>query len=135
MDTVGAQHQRWCLDASYPERKGDGEGRQRLPAYLPTAGTILGRTAWHIGTCICRSLCDDALHSWSFHRKGTCEMGIAGSYDSLDPALMGQELHGLYRLLPRLRTHVCEVPHGGFHPGDCRVHHPLTGHAGAEETA
>ena len=96
---------------------------------------ILGRTAWHIGTCICRSLCDDALHSWSFHRKGTCEMGIAGSYDSLDPALMGQELHGLYRLLPRLRTHVCKVPNGGFHPGDCRVHHPLTGHAGAEETA
>ena len=80
-------------------------------------------------------VCDDALHPWSLHRERSCEMGVIGGYHPVDPPLMGQKLHGLYRLLPRLCAHVCEVPHGGVDPGDCRVHHPLAGDAGTERGA
>ena len=51
------------------------------------------------------------------YREGTDKMGIAGCYHPFDYALMGQELHGIDGLLPRLRADVCQVPYGGLDIG------------------
>ena len=70
-------------------KDGDGQGRSQLREYLPADRTVLGRTAWHFWSCVCRCVCDDALHPRSLHCEGACEVGIIGCYHLVDPPLMG----------------------------------------------
>ena len=131
MDPARTQHQGRSVNAACHERKGYAESRPAVLSDLPATGTVLGQPARHKRSGICWSLCADAVRTGSVHRQRTDEVGAVHCYLSVDTAVVGPQLHVVYRPFPRLCAYVCQVPNGGFDTRDSRIHHSVAGNVGA----
>ena len=89
VDPLGAQHQGRSIRSHVGQRHCARERQPRAELSLSADRTILGRTAWHLGSCIRRGVCADALHIGSFHRERSDEVGFVGSHGAVDSTLVG----------------------------------------------
>ncbi len=125
MDLACAQHQRRCKSSACRQRNRYEACQAGLRSRLSCLYTVLGRAARNERTGVCRSLRSHALLAWLLRRERSHEMVSHRSNCAEHPIVMGQELHGLHRLLPRLRADVRQVPHRRQHPRHCRIHDTL----------
>ena len=122
--------------AAEPERDGDEEGRPAdtvddSPA-LRCLPAVFRHTAGDERAGLCRGVRAVPLHPGTVPRERPDEVGAGCGDRAVSPPVMGAQLHGIHRLLPRLHPDVCEVPYRGEHPRHRRVHHTAAGRPGAE---
>ena len=90
MDPPCSEHQgRIQYDTSKRMRSCTGEGQSYVYGDIPADGAVLGQSARHLGSCLCGSLCADALCIGTVYRQGQHQVGFACCYCAQHHALMG----------------------------------------------